>query len=79
MPTTERQKKQAAQCATQTGNEKGATRMQLQTFKAVTLVTEVPTASSDVDMLLILAPKRLEASLKKIIYIYIYTQARQGF
>ena len=31
--------------------------MQLQTFRAVTLVTEVHTASSDVDNLLVLEPK----------------------
>ena len=30
--------------------EKRATRMQLQTFKVITLVTEIPTAPSDVDI-----------------------------
>ena len=42
--------------------------MQLQTFKVITLGTETPTASSDVDIHL--EPKLLEASLKKIKYIH---------
>ena len=37
--------------------------MQLQTFKAITLMTGIPTASSDVDIHL--EPKLLEASLDK--------------
>ena len=42
LPTSERQKRQVAQSATQTGDENGETRMRLQTVKAVTLVTKVP-------------------------------------
>ena len=39
--------------------------MQLQTFKVITLVTEIPTASSDVDIIPVLEPKIIRGELKK--------------
>ena len=47
-------------------------RMQLQTFKAITLVTDVPTESNDVDF-------HLEPNIRdELEEEKIYTQARQG-